>query len=48
MNPLTLKRTHIDHIQHLDKIGDLEGLDEAMRKYVAFLAEWKRKGIHNV
>ena len=42
----TLKRLHIDRIQHLDKIGDLEGLDDAMNKYVAFLVEWNRKGIH--
>ena len=44
----TLKRLHIDRIQHLDKTGDLEGLDEAMREYRDFLAVWKRKGIHEM
>lgn len=41
----TEKRMHQDHIEHLNKIGDLESLDQAMRQYVAFRNEWKRKGI---
>jgi len=44
----TEKRVHIDRIQHLDKIGDMEGLDAAMRKYRDFLADWAKRGIHKI
>ena len=38
----TLKRLHICRIQRIDKTGDLESLDQAMRKFNKFLARWTR------
>ena len=38
----TLKRLHIDRIQCVDATGDLESLDQAMRKFNKFLARWTR------